>query len=491
MDGKKIISRLKRLDEVETIKDVQQLTHTLFPGSHCPLMGAALVAKGIKDAMIMVIGTDECAYYTKSLTLNPDFGGIKGRCVSVVVDTHDVTFGSAKTTEVAFDEMIKEYDPKCVFLVTTCVIEIIGDDMDAVAAALTDKYNLPVMAVHTEHFKCQDHMPGIERTITACAEMMEDQDKGKQVNVLGQRLGIFENTELYSVLKNAGVEVGLMLPSGCTVDDIKKAPSAQVNIVVHDTALPLAKKMEKEFGVPYVNFVRFANLESILDNYKNLFNYLNVELPQQVVENYEATQDEMKEAKKALDGVTYIYGHTPFVPFEINAFMISLGMEPLLIQVSHLDGIETWKQEILKTHNPFTTKSANITPLQYVYDELKPDLYLGHEYANKLRAKGIALVHTDRANQMLGFDATRFIVNALVNSAALAKSYQSGEMPESAGMPMPMGGGMGAMMGGGHPAGVPKHGGGGHPAGIPKHGGGGHPAGIPKHTGGGRPHGTM
>ena len=70
MDGNEILGRLNRLSKVQTIKDVPQLTTALFPGTHCPLMGAAMVAGGIDDCLLVIVGTDECSYYTKSLTIN-------------------------------------------------------------------------------------------------------------------------------------------------------------------------------------------------------------------------------------------------------------------------------------------------------------------------------------------------------------------------------------------------------------------------------------
>ncbi|MBQ1492762.1 MAG: hypothetical protein IIZ39_12460 [Blautia sp.] len=42
------------------------------------------------------------------------------------------------------------------------------------------------MAVHTEHFKCENHMPGVERVITACFHLMEKQDTDASVNVIGK-----------------------------------------------------------------------------------------------------------------------------------------------------------------------------------------------------------------------------------------------------------------------------------------------------------------
>lgn len=39
MDGKELVEKLAKLSQVQSIKDIPQLTHALFPGTHCPLMG--------------------------------------------------------------------------------------------------------------------------------------------------------------------------------------------------------------------------------------------------------------------------------------------------------------------------------------------------------------------------------------------------------------------------------------------------------------------
>ena len=253
MKGNEMLKKLGRLSEITSMKDVRQLTTAMFPGTHCPLMGAAMAIRGIQDAYMLLVGTDECAYYTKHMTLySQDFGGVDGRCLSVVLDAQNVTFGCAAKVEEAFDELAREYHPKAVFLVTTCIPELIGDDMDAIADGLSQQYDIPVMAVHTEHFKCDNHLPGLERTITACLDMMEPQEVDGSVNLLGQRMGRFDTTELCHVLKHAGVEIGMQLPCGCSVDEIRRGPRAKVNIVVNDIAMPLAKKMQRRFGTPWV-----------------------------------------------------------------------------------------------------------------------------------------------------------------------------------------------------------------------------------------------
>ena len=430
MDGKELLSRLIRLSQIEDPKkDIHSLTYAQFPGTHCPLMGAAMAVRGIQGGVMMIVGTDECAYYTKHMTIHSeDWGGLMGRCVSVTIDQHDITFGCARKVEAAYAELLEEEKPEAVFLVTTCVPEIIGDDFDAVAQAMTDRYGVPVMAVHTEHFKCENHMPGVERVITACISLMQEQEKDGSVNVIGQRMGRFADTELFQVLKEAGVPIGAQLPSGCTIDEVRRAPAAKVNIVVNEIGLPLARKMSQRFGTPYVFFDKFVDPVHIAAGYERLFGFLDLPVPSKLSGLRQAAEEAARQAGEALRGVTFIYGNTPFRCLECCAYMASLGMVPQLIQ-SHgiLEEDAADVKRILESADPYMTQAANISPLQYIYDELCPMLYLGHEYPMRLRKKGIAQVHTDQGGGMLGYEVTPYLMKQLLASVEESKEIRSGQ----------------------------------------------------------------
>lgn len=428
MDGKKLQSRMKHLSEITLAKEIPQLTYAVFPGTHCPLMGAMMAVRGIADALLLVIGTDECTYYTKQSTIhNENFGGLDGRCVSLVLGQHDVTFGCKNTLYDTFEELMQEYQPKAVFLVTTCVVEVIGDDVDSMSDELSEKYGIPILPVHTEHFKTENHLPGVKDTITACFEMMEDVPKNNTVNVIGQRLGNFPETELHHLLVQSGVEMGMMLPSGTSVEQIKQAASAKVNIVVHPIGLPLAQKMEKAFGTPYVLFDKYVSPQKIYTLYQQLFDYLQIPLPAEVENLYQQALEVTENARETLQGMTYIYGNTPIDCYEYNAFMVEMGMEPKLIQTVEYPGENDANlQMILKRYDPYVVKTANIAPLQAVYDVLKPNLYLGHEYADRLQKKKIALVQSDGLSSMLGMEVCLAAIKALTIAANHARTLQGG-----------------------------------------------------------------
>ena len=62
---------------------------------------------------------------------------------------------------------------------------IIGDDYDALVDELEERYHVPILLVRTEHFQCRDHLPGIERTLTATVKLMRKMPTENVVNILG------------------------------------------------------------------------------------------------------------------------------------------------------------------------------------------------------------------------------------------------------------------------------------------------------------------
>lgn len=140
-DGFEMLSGLSRLSEVSGMKQVKPLSYALFPGYHCPLMGAMLTVKETENAVMVVIGPDECAYYIQMATSGGSMKAHGCKIVSVVLDQHDVTFGCQEKMDEAFSELMEEYCPEAVYLVTTCVVEVTGDDIEAMAVGYSEKYN--------------------------------------------------------------------------------------------------------------------------------------------------------------------------------------------------------------------------------------------------------------------------------------------------------------------------------------------------------------
>lgn len=416
LDGNKMLSRMKRLSQVSSMKQVKPSSYALFPGYHCPLMGAMLTIKEIEDTVMVVIGPDECAYYTQLATSGGAMQAKGCTIVSVVLDQHDVTFGCQQKMDAAFAELMEEYAPKAVYLVTTCVVEVTGDDIDAMAEGYTAEYGLPVIVVHAENFKTDDHLPGIEHTLDASLDVMEPQPKASTVNVLGLRLGDFEKTEVCRFVKAAGYEVGMMLPGKSDAETIRTAPKAACNIVVHPVGLPLAKAMQKKFGTPYVVFERYADPERILSCYKTLFSVLGKDIPGEVNALYHAACDKVDNARAVLQGKTYISGNTALCNWELHAFMAGkICVKPQLLQISDMDeDSAAFREELLSVCDPLVTRAANIGAMRFIYPVLRPDFNIGAGSTMDMMKLGIAPVRMMNAYNILGFETTHTALDAFL-----------------------------------------------------------------------------
>lgn len=430
LDGNKMLQKMKRLSEVSNMKQVKPLSYALFPGYHCPLMGAMLTIKEIDDSVMVVIGPDECAYYTQLATSGGNMKANGCRIVSVVLDQHDVTFGCQEKMDEAFAELMEEYNPKVVYLVTTCVVEVIGDDIDAMAMGYESQYELPVIVVHAENFKTDDHLPGIEHTLDGSIDAMEAQGVTDCVNVLGLRLGDFTKTEVYRYLHESGTDIGLMLPGKASAETIRTAPRAKCNIVVHPVGLPLAKEMKKTFGTPYVVFERYSDPDRIWESYRKLFSFLGKPIPEVLKSLRSAMADKTEQAKEVLGGKTYICGNTALCNYELHNFLAEkLNVKPLLLQISDLDddSIE-FRENLLKICDPYITRSANLGAIGYLYPLLKPDFNIGAGNMMELRKNAITSVRMTNAYNTLGFEVCGMVIDAFLVADEESKMMKSGPL---------------------------------------------------------------
>ena len=65
----------------------------------------------------------------------------------------DVIYGGEKKLESALLELIDHYKPKAAFVYCTCIVGLIGDDVEAVCKRVSEKVGISVLPVHSEGFK--------------------------------------------------------------------------------------------------------------------------------------------------------------------------------------------------------------------------------------------------------------------------------------------------------------------------------------------------
>lgn len=380
------LSVLNKLKDIKEDKDIKTLSSAIFPGTHCPLFGVALTASYVKDMAMLVIGTSECTYYTKVFSNNRQKG--MDKVYSLVMKEKEVVFGAYEQVKMAIEHIIEYEKPSGIMVVTTCVPELIGEDYKDLESSENNFCNI-----------------------------MQKQDDLDGVNILGHRQSGIENTELFKVLTSKCIKVNVIIPSKCTIETIKTAPKAKLNIVTDMIALELAENMKKNFDIPYVFFDKNMDKKIINNNYKMISELLSIDLTK-YLESMEKEYDEcLEKIKKITFGKSFIYGNTPMMPCETSSFLIDLGMIPKLIQLRELYNVDLkWKKYIVdKGYNPYVTRIANIALLRELYSEIGADIYIGHENPMLLKSKGLKQITLDNNAQKIGYELPIAIMNDLIN----------------------------------------------------------------------------
>lgn len=61
------------------------------------------------------------------------------------------------------------------------------------------------------------------------------------------------------------------------------------------------------------------------------------------------------------------------------------------------------KKELLQYADPYICKSANLAAMEFIYDKLKPQLYIGRSFTDSLERKGIFGIDSMPGQNVLGF----------------------------------------------------------------------------------------
>ncbi|MBU4037334.1 MAG: nitrogenase iron-molybdenum cofactor biosynthesis protein NifE, partial [Proteobacteria bacterium] len=120
----------------------------------CVFCGSRVVLYPIADALHLVHGPIGCAVYTwdirGALSSGPELHRLS---FSTDLQEKDVIFGGEKKLYKALNELIDLHGPKAAFVYSTCIVGIIGDDLEAVCRKVSAEKKIPVIPVQSEGLK--------------------------------------------------------------------------------------------------------------------------------------------------------------------------------------------------------------------------------------------------------------------------------------------------------------------------------------------------
>ena len=308
----------------------------------CVFCGSRVVLYPVADALHLVHGPIGCAAYTwdirGALSSGPQLHRLS---FSTDLREKHVVFGGEKKLRRSLMDLIALHAPAAAFVYATCIVGIIGDDVEAVCRDVAKETGTPVIPVHSEGFK------GTKKDgyLAACNALFKLVGTGDthgispvSINILGEFNIGGEAWMIEEYYRKMGVEVVSVLTGDSRVEKIKRSHGAALNVVQCSGAmLQLAVMMKKEYGIPYIR-VSYFGIEDTAQALYDVAAYFAdhpdvMEATRALVrEEIQRIQPDLLAFKEVLSGKkAAIYVGGAFKAFSLIKALGYLGMKTVLV----------------------------------------------------------------------------------------------------------------------------------------------------------------
>lgn len=235
----------------------------------CVFCGSRVVLYPIADALHLVHGPIGCASYTWDIRGAMSSGPELHRSsFSTDLREKHVIFGGEKQLYQALHELIDKHHPKAAFVYSTCIVGVIGDDVQSVCKRVAKEKDIPVIAVMAEGFQ-GSKKDGYKIACDAMASLIGT-DNSKEIspmsiNILGDFNLAGELWMLTEYYKRMGIHILASITGDGRVKDIQNAHRASLNVVqCSGSMMHLAKTMKEDYGIPFMK-VSYFGIEDMSD----------------------------------------------------------------------------------------------------------------------------------------------------------------------------------------------------------------------------------
>lgn len=382
----------------------------------CVYSGARVVLNPITDAYHLVHGPIGCASYTwdirGSLSNGPE---VYRNSFSTDLREEDIVFGGEEKLTAAIAEIVKKHSPEIIFIYSTCVVGVIGDDLKAVCKTAEKEYGIPVIPVQSSGF-AGNKSSGYKAACNALLDLLTAEGEAgprEGINILGDFNLAGEMWIMESYFKEVGIKVNSKFTGDATYAQIKQAPQAELNIVQCAGSMAyLARKMEQKYDIPYIK-ISFFGVEDTIESLREIAAILDKEKIKGKVETFVKIQRERVEEKlnyyrKRLQGKSAaIYVGGGFKAISLIKQFNELGMRTVMVGTQNGSKKEYRTMKELTEEGTIILDDANPSELEEFIQERGADILVGGTKERPLAYKlGIAFCdhNHSRKHPLSGFE---------------------------------------------------------------------------------------
>jgi nitrogenase molybdenum-cofactor synthesis protein NifE len=300
----------------------------------------------------------------------------------------DVIQGGEKKLARALCQLIDRHQPKAAFVYSTCIVGVIGDDVEAVCRQVSALKGIPVLPVHSEGFR------GTKRDgyRAACEALLKLVGTGStegigpvSVNILGDFNIAGEVWIIRDYFEKMGVEVVATITGDGRIDDIRRAHGAALNLVQCSGSMThLAKQMQETRGIPFKR-VSYFGIEDMAQALYDTAGFFAERCPAIVKKTAELVRGELSvimpqiaRYRAKLEGrKAAVYVGGAFKAFSLVRALRQLGMDTVM--VGSQTGLREDYEELRQLCDEGTIIADDSNPLELssFLQEKRVDLFIG------------------------------------------------------------------------------------------------------------------
>jgi len=383
----------------------------------CVFCGSRVVLYPVADALHLVHGPVGCAAYTwdirGALSSGPELHRMS---FSTDLREREVIYGGERKLYDALTELIPAYKPRAAFVYATCIIGLIGDDVEAVCRKVAAEQGIPVIPVHSEGFR-GTKKDGYAAACHALFQLIGQDASGDApefgINILGDFNVAGETWLIKDYYREMGVEVVSCITGDGRVDEIRRAHRASLNVVQCSGSMTaLAEMMKERYGIPFkrVSYFGMEDTASALYEVARHFNNQSIlkKTESLVRREIERIYPPIRQYAKVLHGKkAAIYVGGSFKAFSLVKALRHLGISTALVgsQTGNSNDYEYLKQ--LCDEGTILVDDANPLELSRFMKEKKVELLIGGVKERPIAYKmGIAFCdhNHERKTALAGFE---------------------------------------------------------------------------------------
>jgi nitrogenase molybdenum-cofactor synthesis protein NifE len=240
----------------------------------CAFDGAMIALVPITDAAHLVHGPIACAGNSWGSRGSRSSGSTLYKMgFTTDLTENDIIFGGEKKLYKAILEVKERYNPAAVFVYSTCVTALIGDDLDAVCQKAAEKTGVPIVPVNSPGFigsKNLGNRVGGESLLEYVVGTREPEfTTPYDINLIGEYNIAGELWNVLPLFEKVGIRVLAQITGDGRYQDIACSHRAKLNVMICSKALiNMARTMEERYGIPYIeeSFYGVADMNRCLRN---------------------------------------------------------------------------------------------------------------------------------------------------------------------------------------------------------------------------------